>query len=287
MPIDALVPIGGTHAIQGMAFVVGWSVELTESELNRIEKLHEKLSALLPMVQRVEMMSLRVDAQPRQAYGYNKNKKKADDRRPTHQSQSLDAVHFLQVDEANHGRPLRVVQANKSNLAVIVHDYQNWAEACAFLRTVLGQILAVVVNGRPISSAMLQYTDAFTWKDEPSRLDWKEVFKADAMYIPKSAFEHEGLWHSHHGYTEERVEVLPHLLTENLNVDVVQQNAYKVINIFTSHNALLRSGAWTVAAAEGVVAGLFEDFHERNKTLLRRLLTDEVLMRIGLLVDQK
>lgn len=286
MSIEALIPAGGTHAIQGVAFVVTWSVELNDSELVKIERLYESLRKDLPVAQRVEMMSLTVQ-EPRPGFGVNKNSKKNQQPHTTQQSKSLGAIHFLRPSSLGINRPARAVQANKGNLVVLINDYQGWEEATSFLGKVMALILPVVVNGRPVSGAMLQYTDSFTWKDEPASLQWAEVFKADTGYVSKSAFQHSGLWHSHHGYMQERAEPIPHQLIENVNVDVVQQAAYRVINIFTSHTGTLRAGAWTVEAATAAVRPLFADFHERNKLILRGLLANEVLQKIGLLEKQK
>ncbi len=285
MSIEALIPAGGTHAIQGVAFVVTWSVELTDSELVKIERKHEALKKELPISQRVEVMSLTVQ-EPRPGFGVNKNSKK-NQPHTTQQSKSLGAIHFLRPSSLGIGRPARAVQANKENLVLLINDYQGWDEATSYLSKVLDLILPIVVNGRPVSGAMLQYTDSFTWKDEPTSLQWAEVFKSDTGYVSKSAFQHSGLWHSHHGYMQDCVEPVPHQLIENVNVDVVQQAAYRVINIFTSHTGALRSGAWTVEAATAAVTPLFSNFHERNKLILRGLLADEVLKKIGLLEEQK
>jgi len=285
MSIEALVPAGGTHAIQGVAFVITWSVELTDSELVKIERLHDVFKKALPISQRVEMMSLTVqDVRP--GFGVHKNSRK-NQPQTTQQSKSLGAIHFVRPGPLGIPRPARAVQANKGNLVLLINDYKGWDEATAFLGEVLNVLLPIVVNGRPVSGAMLQYTDSFTWKDEPALLQWPEVFKADTGYVSKSAFQHSGLWHSHHGYMQDLVEPVPHQLIENVNVDVVQQAAYRVINIFTSHNGSLRSGAWTVEAAIASVNPLFSSFHDRNKRILRGLLADQVLQKIGLMEDQK
>lgn len=288
MSIEALVPFGGTHAILGVAFVIQWSVELTDSELMKMERAHESLRKDLPISQRVEMLSVTVADAPRQHFGVNKNNhSKRPQETRTQQKKSIGAVHFIRPTSGLGERPLRMVQANKENLAVVINDYKGWDEATEFFAKVAEVLLPIVVNGRPITGAMLQYTDTFTWKDEPSRLQWEEIFQPESVYVAKSAFAHDGLWHSHHGYMQERAAPFPHALLENINVDVVQQNAYRVINVFTSHSGTFKSGAWTVEAVRSLVHPMFDDFHSRNKYILRQLLTEAVLRKIGLYEEGK
>lgn len=286
MSLDALVPVGGDHAIQNIAFVLNWSVEMTDGDLRAVRDTHSKLKHLLPVEQEMQMlqMTMRAPLPNQSRTGKKQRNDSRSDRSGTRQV--LGGIQFVKPAAANRfgqAAVSRSIQINQQNLVVSLHEYKGWDDAFEFVRECLTAVLPAVVKGRPILGCTLQYHDSFSWKDQPEKLSMATVFRKGGQYLPPSVFERGSLWHSHHGYMEERTSPVAHQLIENVNVDLVQTDPWRVINIVLAHVGKFGSSGWSFETAFSQSMALFQDFHNRDKSIIGQLLEDSVCRKIGLI----
>ncbi len=207
---------------------------------------------------------------------------------PAPARQVLGGIQFVKPAAANRfgqAAVSRSLQISQQNLVVSLHEYKGWDDALEFVVTCLNVVLPGIVKGRPILGCTLQYHDSFSWKDQPEKLSMAAVFRKGGQYLPPSVFERSSLWHSHHGYMEERTSPVAHQLIENVNVDLVQTDPWRVINILLSHVGKFGSSGWDFESAFNQSIALFQDFHERDKNIIEQLLDDSVCRKIGLIKE--
>lgn len=278
MALDELTPHAGNHSIQTLGFLVNWTEALTERELRTIEGQRQALQSHFPQVLQTEMMQVQVDTL------FNKSER-SKGKENVKRTKSLGGIQFVKPAPAPRpGVPAvaRSLNVSKENLTLLIHDYQDWAEAWAVAVDCLAVTLPHIVKGRPLTGCGLHYSDIFTWRADPATLEIDQVFRREGKLLPPSVFELRSLWHSHHGYLLDRPEPVAHQLIENVNVNVVQTEPYRSINILTSHVAKFSTPGWQFEPAMNQISTLLVDFHARNRDLLIDLLTPSVCEKIGL-----
>ncbi|WP_313818707.1 TIGR04255 family protein [Cupriavidus sp.] len=272
MPIDALFPVAGEHAIQNAAFVLEWPVQapLSKANLEAAKAFHTELRNTFPVVQEHKAVTININADTPNVPSV-----------PTFDD--LGAVHFLKPDPAlGPAGVSRTIQVNKHNLVVVIADYSRWDIVWAEVSSWLDMLLPIILDGRPISALNLQYNDRLNWRGDPRALVLSDVIRPDSKYVAPNIFEANNLWHSHHGFIEERATPLPHRLTDNINLNLVLENHQLGLQLFTSHRGELNNAVWDVTTARDVVHTLMMDFHDRNKLVLKGLFTEAVCNKINL-----
>lgn len=276
MSIENLYPYAGAHAVQNAVFVVEWAEPLKEDAITTASKLAAKFKNLgLSHVQHQQMVQVKIE-----------QRQLGDNSTPSHGSQisnGLGAVVFARP--ASVGEVTRSVTISRQNCMIVIPDYTRWDAAFddvqAYLKIALGEIAPL----RPLNAIGLQYNDVFSWKDEPSDLNLKEVF-AENAFIPTNVFEQKGLWHLHHGYMESHDAPVPHARLENINVDMLETSGERTIQIIGSHRATLREPLWqSHLKNRQVMLDMFSSLHIANKHMLRRLLTKQICEKISLTAD--
>jgi hypothetical protein len=143
-------------------------------------------------------------------------------------------------------------------------------------------VLNQAAQRQQVSAIGLQYTDVFKWRDDPAKFRNDLVLARSSKYVAPHAFECEDLWHCHHGYFRERTTPVEHKLLENINLNAISENGQRVLAIVAAHKGVMNRPLWGADAALNATRSLVPDFHERNKELLRDLLTPEVQQMIKL-----
>jgi hypothetical protein len=149
--------------------------------------------------------------------------------------------------------------------------------------TVYAEALPIILADKAINAIALQYTDSFTWKDDPELLDLSQVFRPGSRYIPANAFDQPGAWHSHHGYVEGGSHPAEKERLNNINVNVSDVAGERTIQITTVHRAVLDK---PLRASNNKYLELIESLqnklHIDNKDILAQVLSDAVAQKIKL-----
>jgi uncharacterized protein (TIGR04255 family) len=172
---------------------------------------------------------------------------------------------------------------SRQNCVFAINDYVRWDAALADVMRSYEVILPLILANRAINRIGLQYTDVFTWKDDPAALNLAEVFRVDSGLLPSNALQAPSLWHSHHGYFDHHAQPVPHSLLHNVNVSINDVSAERQISIVMSHQATLDSAIRRgTEKYTDLIRGFEDNLHGIHKAMLQRLLTDQVCELIGL-----
>jgi uncharacterized protein (TIGR04255 family) len=270
MSIENLYPFAGPHAVQNAIFIVEWAEPLKAEVIQSFSKLAAKYKNLgLPHVQHQQNFEFKIDTNPGVAGP-----------RASTQPATPSAVVF-----ARSGIPDQVVRSvtlSRSHCMIAVPDYTRWDIVFEEVFKYISIALEELKGLRPISTIALQYNDVFSWKDDPSSLNLRDVFAPNA-YIPESVLQQNGLWHVHQGILADDHLPVVHRKLENVNVDMLNTAGELTIQIIGAHRAILGTPLWQAHLKnKAVLTEIFESLHIANKRMLMRLLTPAVCAKINL-----
>ena len=264
MNIENFQPVAGDHAVEAAYFVLEWAEPLRSDATLALAKLATKFRNLgLPAMAPQQTVSFQIGPDA----GNSVN------------TAGVSGFLFSPAPAPNFGTQVLV---SSQNCMITIPEYTRWDSVFAIVSEHLKVVLEEVGPLRPVKVIGLQYTDAFNWNDDPDNLELSEIFKPDFV-IPPNVLKQKGLWHLHHGYLERSQTPLPHSLLENINVDMVEKAAGRRLQIIASHRATLDSPLWQPHMKnKPFLNEMFLLLHEKNKRMLRSLLTDAVCGRIQL-----
>ncbi|MDV6345087.1 TIGR04255 family protein [Nitrosomonas sp. Is37] len=271
MNLDYLIPIAKSHAIQSVVFALEWQGELTDHALTEIQKLAPELKSHFPeaAVQKVVKINI----------GPRFNNTQSDQQVGGDQ---LGGMTFQR--KGKFGNVVSQLNVSRSNFLIIINEYDRWAPTLEVVMRYIKIVLPAILKEKSISIIALQYTDMFTWKDNPENLNLREVFTDNSPYLAPNVFDQKGLWHCHHGYViQQLADDLDGSCLDNVNVNTVDNLGDREIHITTTHkftlNSPLRLATKTYLQS---IRKVQDVLHVHNKDILRSLLTQEVCKKIHL-----
>jgi uncharacterized protein (TIGR04255 family) len=272
MSIDNLYPFAGIHAVQNAIFAIEWADPLKAEIIQTFSKLQSKYKNLgLPHVQFQQQFEFKIDNDPNLT-----------DPRASTQPVTPSAVVFARSESSE--QIVRSVTLSRTHCMVAVPDYTRWELVFADVLKYIGIALDELKGIRPLNAITLQYNDVFSWKDDPSGLDLREIFSPNE-FIPESIFQQKSLWHLHQGHMRDGLDPIPHRGLDTVNVDMLETAGERVIQIIGAHRCMLNAPLWQANLKnKPIMIEVFEALHGVNKQMLARLLTPAVLAKINLLV---
>jgi len=265
MNLDNLHPVARDHAVESVHFVVEWASPLTDDAVLALGNLASKFKNIgFPHMVPQKKISFKVEGdQPAMStFGHG-----------------IGGFIFGQRPQPE---ACRQVAVTAENCAILIPDYTRWDSVFAAVKDILKIVLNEVGPSRPLRSIGVQYNDAFVWTDEPAAMVLTDIFNEDFI-IPTNVFKLKGLWHVHHGYFESGNSTVAHAVLQNVNVDLVDTDAGRRIQIIGSHKANLVEPLWqSHMKNKDAVEEIFVMLHQMNKSMLRALLTEPVRARINL-----
>jgi len=167
-------------------------------------------------------------------------------------------------------------------------------------RTVIGKLELLVlplaqqyaIESSLLDSVVLQYVDRFT-STESGNVDWSELFRLTTPWVASGMLSTATAWHSHSGRFEQLAETSGARRLINVNVDVGEPvlrpgaNAPQSLAILTlCTDQFVRPGTVPHVVDPGSfqsdMRSRFEILHDRAKAILKEVLTDAYLDRIGM-----
>jgi len=274
MALDDLAPCSGAHAVQSAVFAIEWTNPLPQDALSHIRAAYDQSKELkrqfpaVPQEQRI--LSVLIDQAPSAVS-------------PQTVSSGGECIGYKFTKQSNIS-PLRILQVTKDSCLYVVQDYTRWKSVVSDVLLAYSEVSEFLVK-TPVAALGLQYTDVFHWRADPEHLNLVEVLNHESGLIPTCALDRKGLWHSHHGYLDERKEPVDHSALENINVDIVDNGGQRSVAIVTSHQARLKRPLYDAETLRSSLQSFYECLHDQNKALLGRLLTSEVKRKIKLQGD--
>jgi len=272
MAIDNLFPYAGNNAIQNVVFAIEWAEQLETSELHIIRGLHEspvnrEFRKTFPQVQEPRMLMIKIN---QDSAGQSVRSNNVDE---------LGGVNFVRPSVNTVGAASKALNVSRQSCMAVISEYTRWDLVWLEVRNWLILVMPTILKKRPVTTFGLQYTDVFQWKADPASLVVSEVLSKNSDYLPKNVFDSKSLWHSHHGFLKKEQAPIPHDLLENVNVNMLENNGQRSIQIVTSHRVTLATPSWKV---DEPLDQLMPSLHLRNKAIIGNLLTPAVQATIKL-----
>lgn len=264
MSLDKLVPHKGDHAIQNVAFGMEWEGVLPPQAISEIDRA--LVEASLELGQRKDVTTLRVNMTP-------------------DGTQATQDVSGFVYERKQGGIVARSCQLNPNLFLVTNNNYTRWDNVWSDARKILETVLPVVSNYKNVTALGLQYIDLFVWKGVPEQIPLKEIFSATGQVLPILALENKSLWHVHQGAYTDMPLPIPCRRLDNYNVDIVDIDAFRCIQILSGHRAVFSTAQPAgnlVSSASTSADSVMTALHKQNKDFLNKLLSTEVCKLINL-----
>lgn len=273
MSIDQLYPYASEHAIQNAVMVFEWGpdqhgVGLDAEQIRSVAdivkaSLHNDFSK----IEEMQVVSLQLSPDS------------------ISQSQQIEFGGVKLVKPgANGATEARSVTITRDHCAVQFFEYTRWGQVKADFDRYMSHIVPAVCAYKPIKTVVMQVTDVFTWNANPDELDLSEVFAKGSPWLPSHVFELKGLWHAHHGFFAEGTESKGYTQLDNVNISRARSERGDVLQILMSHRATLANpcGIPEYDSATHIGSTILEKLHGDNKSILKEVLTAQVLRKISL-----
>lgn len=269
-----ITPLHDKHAIESVSFGVEWTDALSKVDMGTLEFVHEvALNQALPRKQPAQQFEF--------AFGPDGGGV------PQIQTNGWTFDRVLP-----DGRTEQSLMLLPKAMIVTLYVYERWEAALALAAELMGPLLPLIAaNGGGFSACSLQYVDVFRITDGVDEFRADALLRPESAVLPSSVFDRDDLWHAHHGYftkLEGRGPATRKLTT--INADLLEQADAKarsrLMRILMMHKtmflpALVDIEQLAVRSGTPLYAAM-DDMHADNTTLLRDLLTDDMLARIGL-----
>lgn len=273
MSIDHLYPFAGDHAIQNAILVFEWGSDQFGTGLNAeqmkqvAEAARTKLHSEFPRTEEMKLVSLQLNP----------------DSTPQSQQSELGGIKLVKQGPFGTSEARSVIVA-RDHCAIQFSDYTRWGQVKADFDRYMTTLLPTVCAITPIKAIAMQVTDVFTWKSNPADLILSEVFAQGSRWLPPHVFELKGLWHAHHGFFVEDSDARDFAQLDNVNISRASTEIGDVLQILMSHRATLNSPCWdkTYDPSTHIGSMILEKLHGDNKSILKEVLTEQVLTKISL-----
>ncbi|MEO1989608.1 MAG: TIGR04255 family protein [Martelella sp.] len=188
------------------------------------------------------------------------------------------------------GSPDWLARITPNSVSVHCMEYSGWTLVWPIAYRILANIFQSCEDQTlPLINLGLRYVDRFDFKGNVADYDANLLIRPNSPYIASQVRDHGTRWHNYTGWFEPSEKLRMDLL-QQLNVDAVEQGPTKLPIVSITHASLLRSQypgqldsfRRLTHISESSVATLMDIAHDNNHKLLRKVLTDDMLTRIGL-----
>lgn len=262
-------PCRDANAIMIVAFALEFQRDFSVGELQLLLSLHKGDEDALPQVQKHESFSIQLNPGSHQQITG-----------PT----DLGGVTFsLMLPNGTHEWSF---MARQNTVVIQCTNYTRWSEISNKAFDFINRFVPKISESNMVNAIGIEYRDEFLIRD--SSAGWmQELFKTDTVYMPSYLFDVNKLWHSHSGcitdVTIDEEEAAEQMLTK-INIDYIHEQGvgHKVVS--TTHHRIsfgdMKSNF--VDFSQGEMASYVEAMHDKNKSVIRNLLSDDMLKAINL-----
>lgn len=272
--MSTLRPVHTEHSVLEVAFVLHFSRPFSEDAISNITQLRETLQNELPKLDKIIGLGVRFQAGGQDPFG-------------TPPEQKLVGVSFKHfVDNGAFDWNLRVEdQMAAVNCLAYTRWSETWEQAKRYLDLVSRLLIA---PENPVVSISLEYVDRFLFGGAQEDFPFVEIFKTDSLFLTAHTRNSGGLWHVNQGWFENDVPEAKRALnilnitaghSEGEHQTTVHHNCTMQFGKpLTSHKMLFANDE----SGQQKVERIFTWLHSKNKEILNALLSDDMLVRIGL-----
>lgn len=268
-------PLNEDHAIQTVGFAVFLKTPLPRTTVEIIRNSPALWRADLPAVEQTQVAEIAANSpmpRPIVTHGVEFSHKRAD------------------------GSPVWLLRIAGKELGVETTLYTRWEavwpKARDFLLGALRRISEIEPSVVEVEATSLVFSDIFT-VPRSETVDFRGLFRTSAL-LPEAILRHGNLWHCHTGWfapSPTRGRILNQLNIDSRapdRVNAVTGEESLLVEVQIVHNQVAQRGlARPVDKLDAVpldpdINVEMEEMHRVNKDLMRSLLADEIVTRVGL-----
>lgn len=255
------------HAIEVANFVVNLGLPIDHADIRRFDKKVEALKDLFPAISSPEVLQI-------------------DFGDPTRNPLPPPAPAKELALFSNDGKKEWVGAFGGAQVLVSCRKYTRWEEIWPSAKDRLDILLGCIDPYKPVHSVDYSVTDTFSAKKAADVLAPPDIFRKNGFIAKRILTARDPRWDFNQGWfdnPEDRDQIL-------IRVDGRSgiQNDLVVASIGNLHSQRFGSGidigGLRAAGKDGSLRAdrIFDDFHGKNKDLMRSLLVDELLVRMRL-----
>lgn len=257
-------PLGDDHAIETVAIELTLKEPMADELLYAVDgQYRSELKKILPAREQLYSVEMRMK-----------------DGRPSVRETPKKAFEYAYI--APDGAPIRVLRLEENTIRIERHDYSRWKQIKQWATGLLTPVLGVVLEKNSVTRVGVHYTDVFL-NSPASPEDPAVLFREDTDLIPERVFHRSKAWHAHAGYIDDSErEEFDHVL-ERFQVNSTTGKEARV-TISASHIAMADEGiqGLLIENESTLLNEILEELHQRNKCLLRDMLSDWAQVAINL-----
>lgn len=264
----AFVAASDGHAISEVVFGLTLNRTFTPAEIGQLIANHDSFKKLLPGVSRPPAFEFSFGGAPSQ--------------------QISTGVIFDRY--AASGKLEQRLRVDNNQMVINLLQYEGWPNVWPSVRQLLINTFGLMGLQCNIVSVLLQYQNIFTWNADHSEYALSELFAFDNKFVPASLINVGPLWHLHQGWFNPSELPFATRALERLTIDgLLNESHQPFVRVDFLQNLelkaeILESGQLIAQTQEAVSAlnSAFENLHERNKSIVSKVLTEDVCVRIGI-----
>ena len=278
-------PAGRDHSITEVMCMAELDHDLKESDGRRIDESYPRWQVALP--RKVEHPSIFIEIGDADA-------------RTREQLKPMAPVAFEAYGRDGRAEWRMGIEHNR--ITVGCYNYSRWNDLYINVHRLMGEVgTALKEDEHRLRALTLKYTDVFLWVQQDGGAP-EDVLKKNSRRVPEEVYDkykRRNLWHLHQGWFRDETGDNGERLLEQINIAgtmaSTDHGSLPCVTIETTVKAdWPEAGKMPLAlqqafpALEGANqtgeggAKVFSDLHELSKELLRKYLSEEMTLRIGL-----
>lgn len=260
-------PIREPNAVDQCVFALQFSRELNEAETTKLQILKSDLEDQLPQHNDITVAGFELGA--------------------GEVRQHAEKIAGIRMFSENKDCPHRIVsnrpdwqlEVASNHLKIYSLNYEGWTPVLSkALEYIVAVKSALEVTDLITERIILQVNDIFLFDGDEAEYQQGDLFRDDSAFLTKHSSGMGWLWHVHQGWFEEcQNSRLLHVLNIGTRSDASKPHLTIIEHVMQLH------GAWPLNTIESEsLQTVFGELHNKNKSIIRDLLSPSVLKRIGL-----
>lgn len=268
--VEKIKLYGESHAIEVANFVVNLGLAIDNADIRRFDERVDKLRELFPAIDSPDTFHISLGGP-----GAEQVKRPAP-------PPLKELIYF-----SNDGKPEWVGSFGDNRVLVSCRKYTKWEEVWPSAKSRLDSLLACIDPYKPVHSVDYSVTDTFSAQKSENALISPNIFRKNDFLASHIMNTKDPRWDFSQGWFGDPNAIDQVLVRVEARSGI--QNDLVVASIGNLHSQrfgksvsvgdLLHSEAGGQPKADLI----FDNFHDKNKELLRTLLVDELLLRMRLL----